>query len=159
MDLTLLLTSRGNEWYELGSRSTDAGGVPTHDGGITRRRFTASSRADLTMPSSSVWPAARRCWRRSRPRKSSISRSCFWVEIWQHPATLAHRLSRPVVRVLYRSADAVVAFGPHVSEFISRESGRTTGIFIAPQAADSEPFRKAFLTTRIDAMPAATPPR
>jgi glycosyltransferase involved in cell wall biosynthesis len=64
----------------------------------------------------------------------------LWVGIWDHPQTLFHRLSRPLVRRLYRSADAVVVYGPHVAEHVARESGRTDGVFVAAQAVDNARF-------------------
>ena len=65
----------------------------------------------------------------------------LWVGIWAHPRTLAHTLSRPLVRRLYRRADALVVYGPHVARHIARESGRTGGVFVAPQAVEAERFR------------------
>jgi glycosyltransferase involved in cell wall biosynthesis len=66
----------------------------------------------------------------------------LWTGIWQHPRTFFHRLSRPVVRYLYRSADAVLVYGPHIAEQIEADSGRREGIYPAPNAIDNEAFRR-----------------
>jgi glycosyltransferase involved in cell wall biosynthesis len=66
----------------------------------------------------------------------------LWTGIWQHPNTFFHRLSRPVVRYLYRSADAVLVYGPHIAEHIEADSGRHEGIYPAPNAIDNEAFRR-----------------
>jgi glycosyltransferase involved in cell wall biosynthesis len=65
----------------------------------------------------------------------------LWVGIWEHPRTLAHRLSRPIVRRLYRAADAVLVYGSHVARFVAAESDRRANIFVAPQAVDNDRFR------------------
>ena len=63
----------------------------------------------------------------------------LWAGIWAHPRTPAHALSWPATRHLYRHADAVVTYGPHVSRYIERF--RTTGnVFVAPQAVNVEHF-------------------
>src|SRR5205823_1522931 len=35
----------------------------------------------------------------------------LWPGIWQHPRTIFHRLSRPAVRHLYRTANALLVYG------------------------------------------------
>jgi glycosyltransferase involved in cell wall biosynthesis len=65
----------------------------------------------------------------------------LWVGIWEHPRTVAHRLSRRLVAALYRHVDAIVVYGPHVARHIERESGRTEGVFEAVQAVDDGRFR------------------
>jgi len=63
----------------------------------------------------------------------------LWAGIWAHPRTPAHALSWPATRHLYRHADAVITYGPHVSRYVERfrDSGN---IFVAPQAVDVEHF-------------------
>ncbi|MBA2506777.1 MAG: glycosyltransferase family 4 protein [Thermoleophilaceae bacterium] len=59
----------------------------------------------------------------------------LWASIWSHPRTVAHALSYPPTAALYRVADAVVTYGPHVSRYVERR--RTKGnVFEAPQAVD-----------------------
>ena len=63
----------------------------------------------------------------------------LWASIWEHPRTAAHTLSKPLTQALYRSADAVVTYGPHVSAHVRRHR-RTGNVFEAPQAVSAEHF-------------------
>ena len=66
----------------------------------------------------------------------------LWASIWSHPRTPAHALSALPTRFLYRRADAVVTYGPHVSAHVRRH--RSTGnVFEAPQAVSAEHFGAA----------------
>jgi hypothetical protein len=42
----------------------------------------------------------------------------LWASLWAHPRSVAHALSYPALQRLYRSADAVVTYGPHVSAYV-----------------------------------------
>ena len=64
----------------------------------------------------------------------------LWATIWSHPRTPAHALSWPATRNLYRSADAVVTYGPHVSRYVERHRGSRGNVFVAPQAVDVAHF-------------------
>jgi glycosyltransferase involved in cell wall biosynthesis len=66
----------------------------------------------------------------------------LWVGIWDHPSTAFHRLSRPLARRLYSTADALIVYGPHVARYLAAESRRTEGIFEVPQAVDNQFFRR-----------------
>jgi glycosyltransferase involved in cell wall biosynthesis len=63
----------------------------------------------------------------------------LWGTIWAHPQTLAHALSRLPTAALYRNADAVVTYGPHVSAHVRRHRPGD-GVFEAPQAVEVELF-------------------
>ena len=66
----------------------------------------------------------------------------LWASIWEHPRTAAHALSRPATSLLDRRADAVVTYGPHVTEHVRRR--RPHGpVFEAPQAVSAEQFGAA----------------
>ena len=64
----------------------------------------------------------------------------LWASIWEHPRTPAHLLSRPLTRALYRRADAVVTYGPHVSRHVERARGARGNVFVAPQAVTPAEF-------------------
>jgi glycosyltransferase involved in cell wall biosynthesis len=64
----------------------------------------------------------------------------LWATIWAHPRTPAHLLSFPATRHLYRTADAVATYGPHVSRYVERYRGNGDGIVVAPQAVDVDHF-------------------
>jgi glycosyltransferase involved in cell wall biosynthesis len=66
----------------------------------------------------------------------------LWASLWEHPRTLAHALSWVPTRHLYRAADSVVTYGPHVTRYVERF--RTRGdVFEAPQAVDPALFGRA----------------
>jgi len=59
----------------------------------------------------------------------------LWATIWRHPRTLAHALSYLPLRHIYRHADAIATYGPHVSAYV-REARARGPVTEAPQAAD-----------------------
>ncbi|MGI8557449.1 MAG: glycosyltransferase family 4 protein [Solirubrobacteraceae bacterium] len=60
----------------------------------------------------------------------------FWAALWRHPRTPAHALSYPLLLAIYRSADAVVTYGEHVSAYVRSKGARN--VHVAPQAVDNE---------------------
>lgn len=58
----------------------------------------------------------------------------LWASIWAHPRTTAHTLSYLPTRALYRAADSIVTYGPHVTSYI----GRSRNVFEATQAVGPE---------------------
>jgi glycosyltransferase involved in cell wall biosynthesis len=72
----------------------------------------------------------------------------LWATIWAHPRTPAHALSYVPLRHMYRHADAVATYGPHVSAYVRGKGARR--VFEAPQSVDdafwaayAEPERRA----------------
>jgi glycosyltransferase involved in cell wall biosynthesis len=63
----------------------------------------------------------------------------LWATIWAHPRTPAHALSWLPTRELYRRADAVATYGPHVSEYV-RSHRAGDAVFEAPQAVEAGLF-------------------
>ena len=61
----------------------------------------------------------------------------LWASLWAHPRTPAHTASYLPVRHLYRHADAIVTYGPHVSAYV-RAKGAAQPVFEAPQSVDNE---------------------
>jgi glycosyltransferase involved in cell wall biosynthesis len=59
----------------------------------------------------------------------------LWTSLWAHPRSPAHALSYLALRRLYRSADAVVTYGPHVSAYVRARGARN--VHDAPQAVDN----------------------
>ncbi len=73
----------------------------------------------------------------------------LWATIWAHPRTPAHALSYLPLRHLYRSADAIATYGPHVSAYV-RTKGARQPVVEAPQSVDgtfwsapASPIRRA----------------
>jgi glycosyltransferase involved in cell wall biosynthesis len=61
----------------------------------------------------------------------------LWATIWAHPRTAAHAVSYLPLRHIYRHADAITTYGPHVSAYV-RASGATGPVVEAPQSVDSQ---------------------
>jgi glycosyltransferase involved in cell wall biosynthesis len=61
----------------------------------------------------------------------------LWATIWRHPRTAAHALSYLPLRHIYRHADAIATYGPHVSDYL-RSKGTTRPVFEAPQSVDDD---------------------
>jgi glycosyltransferase involved in cell wall biosynthesis len=59
----------------------------------------------------------------------------LWASLWAHPRTPVHLSSFLALRRLYRSADAVVAYGPHVRSYVRAHGARN--VHIAPQSVDN----------------------
>jgi glycosyltransferase involved in cell wall biosynthesis len=66
----------------------------------------------------------------------------LWASLWAHPRTPAHALSFLPMRAIYRRADAVVTYGPHVTRYVDQFRG-TGNVFEAPQAVDPAVFARA----------------
>jgi glycosyltransferase involved in cell wall biosynthesis len=73
----------------------------------------------------------------------------LWATIWAHPRTAAHALSYLPLRHIYRHADAIATYGPHVSAYV-RAKGAGGPVVEAPQSVDdvfwsrpAEPIRHA----------------
>jgi glycosyltransferase involved in cell wall biosynthesis len=64
----------------------------------------------------------------------------LWASIWSHPRTPAHVLSYLPTLALYRNADAVVTYGPHVTRYVAERRGRGGDVFEAPQAVSADEF-------------------
>ena len=64
----------------------------------------------------------------------------LWASLWAHPTTLAHRISKPATQAIYRRADAIVTYGPHVTRYVAEQRGSDDNIFEAPQSVDVEHF-------------------
>ncbi|MCX7848347.1 MAG: glycosyltransferase family 4 protein [bacterium] len=66
----------------------------------------------------------------------------LWTGLWDHPQTLFHRATFPCVRYLYRHADALVAYGSHVRDYLVRLGVAPERIFIAWNTADNERYNR-----------------
>ena len=60
----------------------------------------------------------------------------LWASLWAHPRTAAHALTYLPLRRLYRSANAVVTYGPHVSAYVCARGARN--VHVAPQSVDND---------------------
>jgi len=68
----------------------------------------------------------------------------LWGSVWAHPRGGAKAaLGFPLVRHVYRHADAVVTYGEHVRRYVARYRGHDDDIVIAPQSVEAELFGRA----------------
>jgi len=63
----------------------------------------------------------------------------LWASLWAHPRSAAHALSYLPLRHIYRSADAVVTYGPHVSAYVRARGAHN--VHVAPQSVDNDFWR------------------
>jgi glycosyltransferase involved in cell wall biosynthesis len=63
----------------------------------------------------------------------------LWASLWAHPRTAAHAAGYLALRRLYASADAVVTYGPHVSDYVRARGARN--VHVAPQSVDNDFWR------------------
>lgn len=70
----------------------------------------------------------------------------LWTSLWAHPRTLAHAAGYLALRRLYGSADAVVAYGPHVSGYVRARGARN--VHVAPQSVENDFWRQALREDR-----------
>jgi glycosyltransferase involved in cell wall biosynthesis len=59
----------------------------------------------------------------------------LWASLWAHPRSATHALSYPALLRLYRSADAIVTYGPHVSAYVRARGAKR--VHVAPQSVDN----------------------
>jgi glycosyltransferase involved in cell wall biosynthesis len=65
----------------------------------------------------------------------------LWTGMWHHPQTAVHRVTRPLTNHVYRSAEAIVAYGEHVQRYLTATTGVDPAkIFVAGQAVEPERF-------------------
>ena len=64
----------------------------------------------------------------------------LWGSVWAHPRGGKAALGWPLVRHIYRHADAVVTYGEHVRRYVARYRGRDDDVVIAPQSVEAELF-------------------
>jgi glycosyltransferase involved in cell wall biosynthesis len=76
----------------------------------------------------------------------------LWGSVWAHPRGGAKAaLGFPLVRHVYRHADAVVTYGEHVRRYVARYRGRDDDVVIAPQSVEAELFGRPVAATEIAA--------
>lgn len=64
----------------------------------------------------------------------------LWGSVWAHPRGAKAVLGFPLVRHVYRHADAVVTYGEHVRHYVAGYRGHDDDVVIAPQSVEAELF-------------------
>ena len=129
----------GLELALFGGRSHHAtGGV--EDPGVPHRHVTqrevhalaASGRYRAVVAGTAGRVALPAAWLGARRARVPF---VLWSALWAEMTTPAHVLARPLMAAIYRDADAVVTYGPHVAAFARAHGARR--VEIAPQAVDN----------------------
>ncbi len=68
----------------------------------------------------------------------------LWSALWAQPRSPAHLAGALLLQRIYRDAEAVVAYGPHVAAHARRRGAR--GVHVAPQAVDQAFWSEPGLT-------------
>jgi glycosyltransferase involved in cell wall biosynthesis len=96
-------------------------------------RLAASGRFRAVVAGLSGRVALPAAWAGARRARVPV---VLWATIWAHPRTAAHALSYVPLRHLYRGADAIATYGPHVSAYV-RAKGARGAVVEAPQSVDN----------------------
>jgi glycosyltransferase involved in cell wall biosynthesis len=75
----------------------------------------------------------------------------LWASVWSQPRSVTHAAALPMIRQIYRHADAVIAYGEHVRRFVARIRGHDDDVFVAPQSVEPELFGRTVRVEEIDA--------
>jgi glycosyltransferase involved in cell wall biosynthesis len=78
-------------------------------------------------------------------------RFVLWASVWAQPRSLAHAAALPMSRLIYRDADAVIAYGEHVRRFVAGIRGRDDDVFVAPQSVEPELFGRSVSDSEVAA--------
>lgn len=70
----------------------------------------------------------------------------LWSALWSHPLSPAGLAGWLPMRAVYRGADALVAYGPHVAEYARARGARN--VHLAPQAVDNAFWSEPVAGTR-----------
>ncbi len=123
----------------FGGRSHHAT-APVEDPGVPHRPIT--QREAYTLAASGRYRAviAGTAGRAALPAAFAGARRArvpflLWTALWAHPRTPAFAVAgTPLLRTLYRRADATITYGSHVSAFVTQRGARN--VHVAPQAVD-----------------------
>jgi glycosyltransferase involved in cell wall biosynthesis len=134
------------EFALSGGRSKHGGPVPARDLPFPHRHIhphepamlAASGRYRAVVCSTGGRLAPAAAWAGARRAGLPL---ILWSALWAHPRSAAHALSFLALQRLYRSANAVVTYGPHVSAYVAARGARN--VYVAPQAVDNAFWRSS----------------
>lgn len=124
----------GRSLHGVGSSEADALPFPHRE--VRQRdllRIAGSSEHRAVICSTGGRVALPATWAGARASRRPL---LLWTSLWAHPRTAAHALSWLALKRLYRSADAIVTYGPHVSDYVRARGAEN--VHVAPQAVDNE---------------------
>ena len=158
LDVGFLFYSDGSEWYWRGSRmDVDHLGAEYLNGfWLGHTRISPSmlprllqDRYDVVIKCVNGKFALPATWAAAKTRNKLF---VLWTGIWQEPAGLLHRLGSPLLRQIYRSSDAIVTYGRHVSDNLAGYGVAPARVFEAPQSIANERFLSPPDVARIAAL-------
>lgn len=76
----------------------------------------------------------------------------LWTGVWSAIDTPFHRLIFPLIRHIYRNADAIVTYGEHVKRYLLNLGVAEEKIFVAPHAVDNEQYSQSVPLAEIEAL-------
>jgi glycosyltransferase involved in cell wall biosynthesis len=131
------------EFALFGGRSLHGGGPAGHDLNlpfphrhVAQRQvaaLAASGRYRAVIASTGGRVALPAAWLGARRARVPL---ILWSSLWAHPRTPAQILGYPLLARLYRSADAVVTYGSHVSSYVYMKGAKN--VHKAPQSVDND---------------------
>jgi glycosyltransferase involved in cell wall biosynthesis len=140
-----LFFSDGNEWYRQGHGPVDHLGATELKGfwightrivpGLVHELITRDY--DVVIKCINGKFALPVTYAVARLRKKGF---VLWTGIVNPPGGLVHRVSRPFVEWLYRRADAIVTYGPHVNDALLKLGVDPERLVVALQSAPYEHF-------------------
>ncbi len=75
----------------------------------------------------------------------------LWASVWAEPRSIVHDVTLPLIRHIYRDADAVVAYGEHVKAFVAALRGHDEDVVVAPQAVEPDLFARTVEPSEVEA--------
>lgn len=135
-----LHTREGVEFALFGGRLKHGGGATASELPFPHRHvrehelhdLAASRRFRAVVVSTAGRIAIPAAWSGARRARVPL---ILWASLWAHPRSVPHAFSFLALRRLYRSADAVVTYGPHVSNYVSAYGARN--VHVAKQSVDN----------------------
>lgn len=76
----------------------------------------------------------------------------LWTGIWMRIRSPFHRAIFPLVKFLYRHADAIVTYGAHVKQYLISEGVPEARIFIAPHSTDNMLYGRSVSEEEMDSV-------
>jgi len=76
----------------------------------------------------------------------------LWTGVWSAIDTPFHRLIFPLIRHIYRNADAIVTYGEHVKQYLLSLGVTQEKIFVAPHAVDNEQYSQSVSIAAIESL-------
>lgn len=76
----------------------------------------------------------------------------LWTGLWHHPRTWFHRVTFPLVRHIYRHAEALIVYGTHVRDYLVSLGVPAERIFVAWNTADNEEYNRPVSEAEVRAL-------